>query len=232
MALTPNNLFQRVADILQDAGNVRWSSAELLRYLNDGRRELAIYRPDIYSETASLTLAAGTKQTIPSDGNKFMDAVRNIKSDDTSGNAVRIIEREVLDSQQPDWHTTTSSITIQHFMFDERSPRTFYVYPPATGSGHKLEIVYGKSPVEITSSDLDSTSVLAKEDIYVGALTDYVLFKAFSKDSEYSGNIQRANAAYQLFAYAIGIGNRKLYVNSPNVVSMGGVAPTQAQADS
>jgi hypothetical protein len=58
MALTPNNLFQRVADILQDAGNVRWSSAELLRYLNDGRRELAIYRPDIYSETASLTLAA------------------------------------------------------------------------------------------------------------------------------------------------------------------------------
>ena len=92
--------------------------------------------------------------------------------------------------------------------------------------------MYGKSPVEITSSDLDSTSVLAKEDIYVGALTDYVLFKAFSKDSEYSGNIQRANAAYQLFAYAIGIGNRKLYVNSPNVVSMGVVPPTQAQADS
>lgn len=231
MALTPNNLFERASDILQDAGNVRWTVAELLRHLNDGRRELAIYRPDIYSEIASVALVAGTKQSIPSDGNKFMDAIRNLTSSDAPGNAVRIVEREIIDSQQPDWHTSTASSVVQHFMFDERSPKIFYVYPPALGTGHKLEIVYGKSPVDITTSDLSSTSVLQKEDIYVGALLDFMLFKAYGKDSEYAGNLQRANAHYQLFAYAIGIGNRKLYVNSPNVVAVGGVPPVQAQVD-
>ena len=74
MALTPNNIFTRVADTLQDVGNVRWTSAELLRYLNDGRRELAINKPDIYSEHSSVALVAGTKQSIPSDGNRFIDA--------------------------------------------------------------------------------------------------------------------------------------------------------------
>ena len=231
MALTPNNIFTRVADTLQDVGNVRWVSTELLRYLNDGRRELAINKPDIYSEHSSVVLVAGTKQSIPSDGNRFIDAIRNYSSSDVVGRVVRLVEREVLDAQNPDWHSTTSTTAIVNFMFDERSPKTFYVYPPASGGGHKLEILYSKSPVDITSSDLDSTSVLAKEDLHTNTLYDYILYRAYSKDAEYTGNAQRAVTHFNLFASSIGIDKRMKYVSSPNVANQSGVPPKEAGAD-
>jgi hypothetical protein len=230
MAQTPNELLTRAGDILQDTTNVRWTQAELLRYLNDGRRELAIHRPDIYSSTSTLTLIAGSKQTIPSDGNRFLDAVRNISAADAVGRSVRIVEREILDAQRPDWHTETASTSLKHFMFDERSPKTFYVYPPAT-AGHKLEIVYSKSPVDITDQQLSSTTVLESEDIYAGVLLDYVLYRAFSKDAEYAGNVQRAAMHYQMFANSLGIGNRKRIATSPNVANMDGTPPKSANLE-
>lgn len=231
MALTPSNLLTRVSDTLQDSNNTRWTQAELIRYLNDARRELAIYRPDIYAETASIALTAGSKQSIPSDGNKFLDGIRNYTSADVVGRSVRLVERELLDSQSPDWHTSTTSTTIKNFMFDERNPKVFYVYPPATGGGHKLEILYSKSPVEITTGDLSSTTVLAKEDLYTNVIIDYILYKALSKDSEYAGNMQRATLHYQAFANAVGIGKRQKYVSSPNVSNVGGQIPKEAGAD-
>lgn len=230
MAQTPNEILTRAGDILQDQTNVRWAQAELLRYLNDGRRELAIHRPDIYSTSTAVTLVAGSQQTIPSDGNRFLDAVRNVSSAGVVGRAVRIVEREILDAQLPDWHTETASTSLKHFMFDERSPKTFYVYPPAT-AGHKLEIVYSRSPVDVVTSDLASTTILQSEDIYSGVLLDYILYRAFSKDSEYAGNLQRAGVHYQMFANSLGIGNRRRIATSPNVANMDGVPPKSAQLE-
>jgi hypothetical protein len=230
MALTPNNLFDTVRDIIQDTGKVRWSDNELLRYLNDGRRDIAVVRPDLYSETTNLTLVAGTRQSVPTDGTRLMDVVRNVTAADVVGRAVRIVEREVLDAQSPDWHTEPASTVIKHFMYDEREPKTFYVYPPAT-AGHKLTIVYSKAPTEITSGDLNSTSVLAREDIFVGALTDYLAYRCFSKDAEFAGNSQRAVMHYQAFANIIGIGNKKRFTNSPNLNNIGGAVPRAATVE-
>lgn len=230
MAQTPNDLLTRAGDILQDQTNVRWALAELLRYLNDGRRELAIHRPDIYSYSTTVTLVAGSKQTIPGDGNRFLDAIRNVTAANAIGRAVRVVEREILDAQLPDWHTATESTSLKHFMFDERSPKTFYVYPPAV-AGHKLEVVYSRSPVDILEASLSSTTVLENEDIYSGVLLDYILYRAFSKDSEYAGNMQRAAVHYQMFANSLGIGNRKRIATSPNVANMDGTPPKNAQLE-
>ena len=230
MAQTPNEILTRAADQLQDASNVRWTQAELLRYLNDGRRELAIHRPDVYSTITTMTLVAGAKQTIPADGNKFIDVVRNINANDAPGRSVRIIEREILDAQSPDWHTMTSSNVTRHFMFDERAPKNFYVYPAAS-AGHKLEVVYSQSPVDVTDQQLSSTSVLAREDIYVGTLLDYILYRAYSKDAEYAGNLQRADLHYRAFATSLGLSNRKRIANSPNIANMDGTPPKSANLE-
>ena len=103
MALTPNSLFDRVRDLIQDVGKVRWTDTELLNYLNDGRRDLAAARPDLYAETTNHALVAGTRQTIPSDGTRLIDAIRNVTSANVIGRAVRIVEREILDAHSPDW---------------------------------------------------------------------------------------------------------------------------------
>jgi hypothetical protein len=143
----------------------------------------------------------------------------------TAGRSVRVVEREILDAQKPDWHTETGSATIQHFMFDERSPRVFYVYPPASGA--KLEIVYSQTPSEITNTATELTN----EDIYAGALVDYVCYRAFSKDSEYAGNAQRAVMHYQQFANSLGTGRKVTIVSSPNTSRIDGKVPRSAAAE-
>ncbi len=227
MALTAQDVLTRAGDIVQDQTNVRWPIAELLRYLNDGRREVAIARPDLYATIATVALAAGTKQEIPADGSRLLDVVRNINGDDSPGKATRIVEREVLDAQRPDWHTEASAVT-KHFMFDERYPRIFYVYPPAAAAA-KLELAYSRTPTEILEANIASTQ-LTEEDIYTGALVDYVCYRAFSKDAEYAGNLQRAQAHYQQFANALGLGIRAATVTSPNVANVGGLPPRAAGA--
>ena len=221
MALTANNVLTRAGDIIQDATNVRWPVPELLRYLNDARREIAIARPDLYSTTTPVVLAAGTKQSLPDDGSRFLDAVRNLTgAGNTPGLAVRIIEREVLDAQMPDWHMLPQVSEIKHFMFDERSPRVFYVYPPAVAAT-KLEVVYSRTPTEITTT----TTELGDEDIYAGAIVDYVCYRAFSKDAEYAGNLERATRHYQQFANTLGLGARVGAITSPNTANVGGMPP-------
>jgi len=222
MALTAANVITRAQDLIQDTTGVRWPEAELLRYLNDGRREVCIMRPDLYASNTVHAMVAGTKQSIPADGNRFLDAVRNINADDSPARAVRIVEREVLDAQLPDWHASTPG-AIRHFMFDERSPRIFYVYPPAT-SGQKLEIAYASNPVEITNTSTE----LVNEDVYAGALTDYLCYRAYSKDAEYAGNFERAAAHYTQFRGLLGVGGSLNMSVSPNTSNVGGQLPRAA----
>lgn len=225
MALTAADILTRAGDIIQDATNVRWPQAELLRYMNDARREVAIVRPDLYSTTTTITLVAGTRQSIPADGNRFLDGIRNVSAGDVVGNAVRVVEREILDAQSPDWHTQAQANAVKHFMFDERSPRVFYVYPPAN-AGIKLDIVYSQTPTDITNT----ATQLTQEDIYTGAIVDYVCYRAFSKDAEYAGNAERAKIHYQQFMNALGTGTKVNFISSPNTADVGGMIPRTAKA--
>ncbi len=211
MPLTAAEVITRANDLIQDVNNVRWPAAELLRWLNDGRREIAISRPDVYAVVAVVTLAGGTKQALPAGGSRFLDAIRNMGSDDvTPGRAVRPIEREILDAQYPNWHTDAAGAT-QHFMFDDRVPRVFYVYPPAVAAS-KLEIAYAAAPVDIT----DTSTILTQEDLYTSALVDYLCYRAYYKDATFAGNAQRAAIAYTQFKNAIAEGDARDLSASPN----------------
>lgn len=220
MPLTAADVITRAGDLIQDQTQVRWPESELLRWLNDGRREIAIARPDIYATTSVVSLAGGTKQAIPSDGTRFLDAYRVMNADGiTAMGAVRPVQREILDAQKPGWHAEQGA-AVKHFMFDERTPRVFFVYPPAVAAS-KLEIAYSKAPVEITNT----ATTLTDEDLYTGALVDYVCYRAFSKDAEYAGNIQRAAAHYMQFKSAITEGDARDLTSSPNTSRIDGRPP-------
>lgn len=195
-------ILTRAVDIIQDATNVRWPEAELLRWLSDGQREVVIHKPEANVTNTSLQLAAGnTKQSLPAAGLQLIDVVRNLGSNGTTpGRAVRLVAREVLDAQRPDWHTEAGASAVKHFVFDARDPRTFYVYPQPL-SAFYLEVIYSVAPADLTAG----SSVLTLSDIYANALLDYVLYRAYSKDAEYAGNANRAVAHYSAFANSIGI---------------------------
>lgn len=227
MALTAQSIIRRAVETLQDTTSVRWPINELVRYLNDGQREVVLYRPDSMVTNATMTCTAGTKQALPANGAKLIEVIRN-----TGGRAVRMVNREVLDAQTPGWHSVTGTATILHFMYDPRDPKVFYVYPPALNTA-QLDIVYAAYPTDITEPADGSlytavTGNISLPDIYGNVLCDYVLYRAYTKDSEYAGNANRAQAHYASFANALGIEIKATVAVAPNPIGNPNRAPIQA----
>lgn len=209
MAVTAQSVIQRAVITLQDPTSVRWPVNELVRYLNDGQREIIMHRPDAMVTNATVALVAGTKQSIPATGTKLIEVIRNSGSG-TTKKAVRLITREVLDAQSPGWHNLTGVAEVLHYMFDPRDPKVFYVYPPSTGTNSSVEVVYSALPTDINEPADGSlyTAVsgnISVPDIYANALLDYILYRAYIKDAEYAGNAARASAHYTQFANSLGI---------------------------
>lgn len=217
MAVTAQSIIRRVAETLNDVTSVRWPVAELVRYLNDGQREVGTYRPDALVAGATVNLAAGSKQSLPANGIKLMDIVRNAS---TSQRAVRMTNRQILDAQIPNWHNLAGVTEILHFIYDPRDPLVFYVYPPAAASGAAVYMIYAGTPAAITepadgSTYSNVTGNIGVPDIYANALIDYVLYRAYTKDTEYSGNASRAQAHYQAFVNALTVEANATAVASP-----------------
>lgn len=195
-------ILSRAKDILQDITSVRWTEAELMRWLSDAQREVVLYRPEACVSNASVALAANsTKQSLPANALRLLDITRNMGANGaTPGRAIRLVHREIMDAQTPDWHTATASSEVLHYMFDARDPKNFYVYPRPSSTLY-VEAIYSIAPTEIVTS----TQTLSVEDIFANVLLDYLLYRAYTKDSDYAGNGQRAVAHYQAFANALGI---------------------------
>lgn len=201
MALTAQNIVDRAETILQDTTNVRWQASELLQWLNDAQRQIVLLKPDANPTVSSMLLSSGSKQTIPSGGTQFIDLPRNMGAapGTTPGNAITYIDRTILDEQQPSWHTATPTAVVQHYTFDGRNPKVFYVYPPSTGTAY-AEIHYAASP-----SDLILGDNLGLGDIYANPILDWILYRAYSKDADYAANEQRASGALKRFYEALGL---------------------------
>lgn len=201
-------------DALFDTSGTRWADAELLRYLSHGQVVIVGLRPDAYALTETIRLAGGTLQSIPAAGTRLLRVVRNraaVAADAAPGRAVRITSREALDTEDPNWHTRRPSARIEHYMVDPYTPRQFYVYPAALGAvgavpaggqpASHIEIVYSANPAPVTTVGV----TLPLGDQFLTPLVEFILYRAFAKDSSAAGNMQRAQMHLQAFAQALGL---------------------------
>ena len=220
MAVTVQSVIDRVQTTLQDTTGVRWPVvSELVLWVNDAQREIALLKPDASAKNETVTLVAGTKQSIPSGGNRLLRAVRNMSaaSNGTGKRSVRLVSREVLDAQTPDWHDPSVSgdaahtNVVKHYIYDEANPRNFYVYPGVSGNAY-LEIIYSANPSTVTQSDN-----LEVPDLYGNAVMNYVLYMAYMKDAEYAGNSQRAANHYQIFTSSVTGKGQVDALTTPNI---------------
>jgi hypothetical protein len=206
------DIIERVEHVLQDT-SIRWPRTELQSWINESYLAITLLRPDANAKTGTFTCAAGSRQVLNvqfSSGLQLLDVTRNLATASTK-RAVRLVSRAVLDDQRPAWHSETGTVNIQHYMYDPRQPKEFFVYPPATTAA-QVEVVYADAPSAhaLTESQLDpaagspNTTVINLDDIYMSPMIDWVLYRAYSKDAEYGANEQRAQAAYGAFNAAIG----------------------------
>ena len=199
MALTGANLISRIQDTLQDTTAVRWTEAELLRYINDAQREVVNFRPEATAKHVNNSLATGTEQTVP--GLTLIKVVRNMSSNQdgaTGGRTVRIVD--------PD------------------DPKKFYVYPGVkSGLNAYIEIVYSDVPTDLSAT----SSTIGMDDIYGNALVDYVLYRCYMKDAEFAGSQERAGSHYQLFISSLTGGGASKNLFNPNTDNVEAIASSR-----
>jgi hypothetical protein len=193
MPITGTHISDRVGILLQDTTATRWPTSERLIWINDGRREMAQLKPDIFGNGTEVahTLTAGCKQRVTTTGAYRLVSV---DSNEDSGKAIRPTTKEQLDAFRAGWRSDTGG-DVQNWFSDNTDPLGFWVYPASTGNI--------KCHVNITPTDLASLSDLALPfDQYEPILVNYVCYRAFSKEDEV-GSAQKAQAFYALFTSAL-----------------------------
>lgn len=194
MALTVDNIVDRVSRVLNDVEHTRWPVAELVQWVNDGQVETVNLVPSAYTVTDSISLVAGTEQSTPADCLRVMDITRNDTVNTTR--AVRRVDRKLMDTESPDWHSATQTEEVRNYLYSPSVPTVFHVYPPNDGTG-TVRMVYSALPALVFMSD-----TLTIHPSLHHSLVDYVLYRAYDKETEHSAK-ERANTHYDAYLKAI-----------------------------
>jgi hypothetical protein len=246
------DLVWRIAVLLQDTAPQfqRWPERELIHWLNDAQRAIAKYLPMSNSRVDAVKLAAGTRQSIdtipqanivPGDGVALSGPVYGVQllnprrnmgaNGSTPGRAVRMVERDTLDSQDPDWHTRTGS-AVSSVIYDPQTPKFFYVTPGVTGDVW-LEIAYAAKPLVIPNTAAqgseaylvtgDSTVTIGLDDEYADDLVDYVVARANMKDFKHADPVKH-KMHKDAFIASLNAKVAAVTGNSPNITTLPGVS--------
>jgi hypothetical protein len=217
------DLILRAQTLLKDTTGVRWPVLELQYWLNDSYKEIVNLRPDASADTGEFTCVAGYRQNITTTfatAVRLLDVIVNTGAQSTK-RAVRLIDRRSLDDQRPNWFAEKPSVTAEKYVYDPRMSKEFLVYPPAA-LGMKLEIMYSvlPTPHTLTKAQLENpatTDVIKLDDTYANPMLDYIMYRAYTKDSEVSGNANRAIAHYQAMTNSLGIKTQSDQASQPGV---------------
>lgn len=212
MAVTAADILDQAANDLNDSAHAYWTEDELLAYLNDGQRAAVLLKPEVNPDVMDLMLVSGSRQTLNKteteevylllDINCFKDA-----DDGDPQGIITPVERKDLDNITPRWRQVDSSMTMPpenlqgNFVYDVRNRNTFYLYPSYSDwNGWHVEIVYAKTPQDITSF----SGNLTLDDIYAPALLAYVMHRARAKDVSIEGqSAQLSSLFFQKFTALI-----------------------------
>jgi hypothetical protein len=232
--MTVAEILIKVSRVLNDEDFVRWSIEELIGWLNDGLAAVVKAKPTANTVVAPMRLEQGTLQHLPSVALHLIRITRNLadnRPDARLGRkAITAVDRAELDAVRPNWHDqniTPYRDDVRHVVYEEASPRTFYVYPGNSGLG-TVEAIYSVLPDAIVHMPAPATvhsytmpTGLGPE--YSDTLQHYMLWRAHSKDAPYA-EAQMAQFYLQLVGADLGSQFQVQSVANPNRKSPSGPA--------
>jgi len=213
-------LTNRVRVLLRDIddGGVQWRDPELLQWFNEACAEIARVRPEACSGTSTFMLKAGSKQSVAAMGaSRVLEVICNMVGTD-EGRSVRRVDRSTLDNEDPNWMAGTKTDTVFRYSASLTDPRSFYVYPPSTGTTG-LMMVVGTTPPEVTGL----TEVFPLPTMYAACVANYILYRAFGKFTESESMQARAQGYYSIFTAQVG--DTQASMESDNAVTRDVIGP-------
>ena len=174
--MTPADVIVEVRKLIQDTlAPYRYSDTDLLGYVNQVLKRVALFRPDLFGSITTVSTTADTPiQTLPSGAIRLIDIFQVV-----GGNAVTEVDRETLSRTLPGWMAEASGTPV-NFMRHVKNPEQYFLYPKPT-SGVELLVEYAKSPSAYTINQ----TISELTDAYLPLLIDGTVWMAESIDSEY-----------------------------------------------
>lgn len=225
----------------------RFKERELVMWLNDGQRAIAKYLPFSCSRIDVMKLNAGTRQSIaniPANRIKMGDGSTSVNVRGLSlisinrnmgtnglvaGYPVRVVPSEVQDNIDQSWHMNAGNGSIEHYVYNPILPKDFYVVPAVSPSIDTwVEIAYLAIPNELplpatdaetlyTSGAAQQALVISLDDSYFDDLVNYILARAYLKDSEYAANQVLASTYTNAFAQSLNAQAQVVMGMNPNL---------------
>ena len=205
-----SRVLESCGHLLQDTDHERWTVDELLGWTAEAVKAIGNMNPAATQQETVITLTEGARQTLPKESSQLFDLVCNLSSSGANGRAITRTDRSVLDLTFPEWPQLKTRDQVRQFMFDDRAPGLFYVYPPVN-AGTKVRASLSVIPLAITSAD-DYVPVRPE---FEPALINYVMYRASSKDSEFA-NGAVAVGYYQAYQTEMGVEGEAANVTTPN----------------
>ncbi|MFV8385802.1 DUF6682 family protein [Vibrio parahaemolyticus] len=189
MSTTVKPLIDRISRDLIDLRNVRWSRTELIDFLNDAIASIVIRRPDLSRATATVPTSSNTV-ALPGDAYQIL-AVNHV--DDV---AAQYVDINKLNQLYPDWRITAGAPVC--WTRNEMDETTLFLYPSPTAEVN-VELVYSRNLRVAAESD-----AFPLPEIYEGVVADFVMYRAYNKDSQNPNEGNKAQLHLQAFATALG----------------------------
>lgn len=194
--MTPQDIITRARDVTNDtvSSAYRQSDTELLRYFNDGVREISLLQPNIFQVIGDYVCTPSQSEQAIS----FTSAQAIVKVLCVHGStALTEFSMDAMSAFNPGWRADTVG-SAKQWCRAQGDLLRFFVYPPAPAATQTLDILYVVSPTDLAIG----ATITAIPDSLTPALVDYVVFRAESKDDEH-GSSGRAVAAYQRFVSVV-----------------------------
>lgn len=189
MAITVKALLDRIARDLIDIRNVRWSRPELLDFLNDAIAAIVLRRPDLSRATSSVE-ATSYVVSLPADAYQIL-AVNHINNV-----AATYVNINKLNQLYPEWRTTVGQPVC--WTRNELDETTLFLFPTPQDPV-SVEVVYSRT-LKVT----EESASFPLSAMFEGVVADFVMYRAYNKDSTNPTEAQKAQLHFQAFATALG----------------------------
>lgn len=195
----------------QEPGNtyVRWSIADLVEYLNDGLRQIAMRRPDQMITDATLPLFPGSRQGLPAQY-LYLFEISSCLDPDTAETVATMSRMEwdafaASNLPAPSAAAAGTCGGPRDYAYNPNKPREFWVWPPipAGGSG-VVNASVRVAPLSFTTADL-ATTLTGPGATHQSALYAWMRHLAYQKDQESLTDFASSQAAKNEFMEALGL---------------------------
>lgn len=209
MPLLAGQLFASCAIELNDLEYVRWTKDDLANYLTDAVAVMSALKPTLFTVFVPLRLAPGAVQSVPGEYTELIDVIYNLNSDGSQGEyvsqgsftAARALGRSACTPTYGDGYVVRS-----YTVHPEND--TYYIVDPPVPVVNPMPAVWAlvrRAPNVIVAETDEVVMANTTPETYRSALLEWMLYRAFARDTESSDSFTKSQAHYKAFYQFLGL---------------------------